>query len=435
MTEQITPSAHSSIVGGSTAARRMHCPRSYALEALVPPDTGNSYTREGTALHELMATILLDGADPLELLPFTFEEKRPDGTVDWSFTVDRDLWDDKGQPALDAFDAFVEEIETAWNQPFDFVVEQRVQFPGIPGAFGTSDIVGKCGDEVFTIDWKFGRKIVEAEGNAQIMFYTVGALHSCAEFLNANVAEPDASDRPVTGVIIQPMRGGASRWETSLGELQAMQARLVKAVDDARANGLKAAISKGPGCDFCRCKPICPMYVADTSAMVEKMQRLKERQAAATDDTAAEDAEDIALLLADMLPLADAVEEWASAVHKTAHQFAEGGTKLPGYKLVAKAPGGGRSWAVTEDDVAKFFKNRRFTLDEYMPRSLISMPQGEKLLKAQGKEVPEAMVKKPVSSGTKLVRESTDGQAVTLDAAGGVVAGIAAKLAKLQGGE
>ena len=61
-TNHLTPEEHSDIVGGSTAARRIGCPRSYALEQLVPKDDrGSEYAREGTALHELMAMALRDG--------------------------------------------------------------------------------------------------------------------------------------------------------------------------------------------------------------------------------------------------------------------------------------------------------------------------------------------------------------------------------------
>ena len=83
-----TPEEHSDVVGGSTAARRIGCPRSYALEKLVPPDPGSSYAREGTALHEMMAIILDKDKKPEELLPFTFKREGHDVEGDWKFTVD-----------------------------------------------------------------------------------------------------------------------------------------------------------------------------------------------------------------------------------------------------------------------------------------------------------------------------------------------------------
>jgi hypothetical protein len=56
------------------------------------------------------------------------------------------------------------------------------QFPGIEGAFGTSDIIARCGNEIFVLDWKFGRGVVPAEENKQLMFYTAGALNTARDF-------------------------------------------------------------------------------------------------------------------------------------------------------------------------------------------------------------------------------------------------------------
>lgn len=49
MNQHITPDQHSDLVGGSTAARRIGCPRSFALEQLVPKDNrGSIYAQEST---------------------------------------------------------------------------------------------------------------------------------------------------------------------------------------------------------------------------------------------------------------------------------------------------------------------------------------------------------------------------------------------------
>lgn len=433
------PSAHSSLVGGSTAARRLHCPRSIHLEKLVPPeaeDDSSPYAREGTALHELMAEILGKGVDdPTTLLPFTFAQKGADGAVLWSFTVDRDLWDQKGAPALAAFDAFVASVEAGWNQPFDFLIEQRVAFPGLPDAFGTSDIVGRCGDEVFVIDWKFGSRPVSAQDNAQIMFYTAGALNTCAAFLNKDLTI-DAKDpgRPVTGVIIQPMAGDEpSVWETDLGAINGMAAELRDAVYEGVSKGNDAPIAKGKGCDWCRCKPICPLYNRDLSQMADKLSALK----AAQDKQAAEPAPindhraELAAILSDLLDLSEAVEDWAASTAKLAHDLAMDGVTIPGRKLTAKT-GGARSWAVEEGEVAAWFKNRRYKLDEYMPRKLLSMPQAEKLLKADGRTLPADMIKTPGITGYKLVRDGHPGPAYAPGAeTSAAISGLAERLAGL----
>lgn len=424
-TELLTPEEHSDIVGGSTAARRLGCPRSLYLESLTPKvESDSEYAREGTALHEMVATVLKNAVDePTSLLPFTYTRRDAAGVELWSFTVDLDLWVDKGQPALAAFDDFLARVEGEWEQEFDLLVEQRVAFPGIPGAYGTSDVVGRCGPEIFVFDWKFGRNPVDAWENAQLMFYAVGAMNSCAEFLKVK-AEDVA--RAATLVIIQPMaKEIISLWETDVDELNQMAADLRAAVDEGRHQKQEARIAKGKWCDYARCKTICPLHTRDVSAMVEKMVALKARsnggdsplvdlptkpvegdgphRVTVTTSMPASTAIDWSTFYGDMLDIASTVEAWCSEIAKQAHDFAMSGGTVAGRTLVAKT-GGARSWAKGEEEVQKFFKNRKFTLDEYMPRKLLSLPQGEKLLKSTDRELPEDMVQKPGVSGYKLVQ-------------------------------
>lgn len=431
MTEHhITPEEHSDIVGGSTAARRIGCPASYLLEQKVPKDeTGSVYAQEGTALHELMAVILGQGKEPMDLLPFTYQKFSDEtGLVDWEFTVDADLWQDKGAPALDAFDRYVENVEKEIGEPFEFLIEQRVEFPGITGAFGTSDIVGKCGEEVFIMDWKFGRGAVEVEENKQLSFYALGALNSCKGFLKDTNAET-----PVSLCIIQPvLHDRVQEYRTTVGKLDLFRIELIAAVEAARFTGAK--MQKGPWCTFARCKSICPLYLNTVGDLSEKFAALQQKVEANAAARRAHEAPpheiDFTTVYAELLDLAETVEDWASEVHKQAHSFAEGGGEIEGRKLVAKT-GGARSWAKPDEDVMAFFKNRKFKLDEYMPRKLLTLPQGEKLLKTTGRELPEDMVKKPGISGYKLVRDGTKGEPYRPTAA--QASELAAKLAKLGG--
>jgi len=53
-------SKHSAIVGGSTAGRLLACPASLARTRALPPsaDAPSEYAEEGTAMHEVMATLM-----------------------------------------------------------------------------------------------------------------------------------------------------------------------------------------------------------------------------------------------------------------------------------------------------------------------------------------------------------------------------------------
>lgn len=411
MTDQITPEEHSDIVGGSTAGRRIGCPASYRLEQKVPDEVKSDsiYAREGTALHELMAKLLLDPeVDPLDLLPFAHTQRdRETGEELWTFEVDRDLWDEKGAPALAAFDAFLDKLEEEEGEPAEFLIERRVEFPGIAGAFGTSDIVGKCGSAIFVADWKFGFKPVDVTENPQLMFYGRAALNTCASFLGA--LKPQ---RRVVLAIIQPVGAGLSRWDTTVDELDRFRFTLYEAIDEAR-KAETPRMAKGKWCDFARCKTICPLWLNPGAVFAEKWEALQAAQAQQqlegardpeTGSIIGRDVIDWGALYGELVGLAEQVEEWAAEVHKQAKAYAEAGGVVAGYKLVERR-GGGRKWAQPEKTVEGFLRRAGLKIDDFAPRKLITLPQAEKKLKPLGKDIPAKYVQEPGVTSTALVHE------------------------------
>lgn len=418
-----TPLDHSDLVGGSTAARRIGCPRSYALEQKVPKDeTGSVYAQEGTALHEIMAIALEQDRDPLDMLPFTYTAR--DGS--WSFTVDHDLWMDKGEPALRAFDKFVVKQEQRLGEPMRFLIETRVEFPGIPGAFGTTDITARCGNEIFVLDWKFGRGIVPAEENKQLLFYAAGALNTSRAFFDGMTL---TAATPVTLAIIQPERAdGIDVWTTDMLRLHHYEIELQAAVQTIREEGLNAPVQDGPWCRFARCKAVCPLHLGAARKLADRFGDLQAAMAGpkvGIDDSGGfalkcqvcgrgwRDTEDAPCKCheindwperyADLLELVDIVEDFCTEVRERAHHAAEQGMDIPGWVLEAKRAGG-RRWAVEEDQVVKTFEEEGYDLDQIAPRKLLTLPQMEKILKRDGKVIPDGFTEQPEPNGTKLVR-------------------------------
>jgi hypothetical protein len=395
MTDHITPEEHSDIVGGSTAARRIGCPASYKLEQQVPrDDRGSVYAQEGTTLHELMAMALRDGVEPTDLLPYTFTH--PSG---WSFTVDRALWDDKGEPALAAFDAFVARTEDEIGSDMRMLVERRVQFPGIRGAFGTSDIIGRCGDELFVMDWKFGHGAVSPVDNKQLQFYAAGALNTEADW----VGDVDPTT-PVTLVIIQPANALigtdiVQEWPTTVGDLDAYADELQAAVAEAETDNARCAT--GDWCKFARCKTVCPLHLNPLGALAGKLTELQAAQAASNGSP--DDRLDWSQRYAELLEMAELAEPLIAEVFAQAHAYAEQGNKIEGWGLEAKRAGA-RSWAVDTRLLKLFFKRHRIKLDDWAERKIKSPAQIEKLLKAREIDLPKHYVEQGVSSGTKLSR-------------------------------
>lgn len=396
MSSQITPEEHSDIVGGSTASRRMGCPRSYKLEQIVPKDDrGSVYAREGTALHELMAMTLRDGVEPTEMLPYTFHAA--DGS--WSFTVDKALWDDKGEPALEAFDIFCAKQEQRIDADMRIIVERRVAVPGIAEAFGTSDIIARCGDEIFVMDWKFGFKTVRADENKQLMFYAAGALNSEADWVG-----PVYHDTPVTLAIIQPLNAQSGNdivqsWTTYVSAIDDFVRELKEAVTEAQVEG--ARIAKGTWCDFARCKTVCPLHLNAVHVLGEKLAELKARQE--TSNGSPEDRVEWGQRYAELLEMAGLVEPLVAEVYGQAHAYAEQGSSIPGWGLEAKRAGA-RSWGVDEKTLKNFFKRHRIRMTEWTELKLKSPAQIEKVLKPKGLEIPKHYIEAGTSSGTKLSR-------------------------------
>lgn len=393
---QITPDAHSSLVGGSTASRRIGCPRSFALEQRVPEDDRSSvYALEGSALHDLMAVALERDVEPTSLLPFTYT----DSVTDAEFVVGPELWADKGEPALKAFDTFVADQEERLGEQMQFLIETRVEFPGIKGAFGTADIIARCGPEIFVMDWKFGRGIVPAEENKQLLFYAVGALNTARDFFKGMIL---SHETPVTMAIIQPLRpGGIDVWRTDMLRLHHYEVELQGAVTEIETEGDQARIQKGSWCTFARCKAICPLHLGAAVHLADKFAALEQQ----VKGKKAPPPNDMAERYADMLDLVDMVEDWCKEVRQQAHQSAEHGVSIPGWVL---EPGrkGPRRWAIDETEVLKTFTGPEFGLDEDViaPRKVLTLPQLEKILKREDKMIPDGFATQSEPTTTRLVR-------------------------------
>jgi len=455
MTQQhATPEEHSSVVGGSIAARRIGCPRSYTLEQMVPPSQGSAYTREGTALHEMIAQVLRNDIEPGSLLPFTFKREddgRPEGA--WEFTITEDLWYEVGQPALDAFDTFIDAIEMNTGGVFEFVIETRCVLPGIANAFGTADVIWSCGNLSGVWDWKFGRNRVSVEANDQLMFYARAAVSTIPAMFGAKAYGEVDPTREVLLSIMQPqVSEEPSEYRVTVGELEEWRNTLQAAVKSATEQGMSAPIGKGKWCDYATCKAVCPLWAGQSAAFGEKMAKLAEIQKTegvknltdvkvnglehrdifdhdALSNVGAELG--FAEILPELLALADTVEGWVKQVRDAAFEMLEGGAQVDGWRIGISTTSR-RTWGVDEAAVRKFFKNRRYKIDEYMPRQLITMPAAEKLLKRDDRAVPEDMIDKKVSTKNALVRADSALPASSLSSDSAKALGD--KIAALTGG-
>ena len=379
--------AHSS-VGGSSAKRIMECPGSMLLCEKYPSKS-SEFAEEGTAGHEAIDMILQGKTQKdTDVIGLTFNK----------IVITEEFFHEAIEPALDIFDALDKELGG-----IEFFNEQRVVFPGIDGAFGTVDIVGKSRDRTVVLDWKLGKGVpVSAEENQQLLYYAYAAAHTepTSQFFDR--------DRPIELFIVSPrMNEGEpmTRWMTSYLQLDAFAIDLKHAVD--RALEPDPPFKLGAWCKFCSGKLGCPLY--------NNM----------ANETLALSPEELSAQLADRLPYADALIDMGTRLKDMAHALLEQGQPVRGYKLVNKRAT--RNWA-DEERTVKYFAKIGLPAAERHVKKLISPAQAEKVLKANKlpDTLPDHLVEK-VSSGTTLAPESDKRPAVLL--AGGAMKMLGDKLA------
>lgn len=382
------PLAHSKTVGSSTAARIIGCPRSYRMSENLP-NKESDYAAEGTLCHNAMEAIL-DGKvdDDKDVIGFEYEAE--DGTV---HTLTDDLYYEMIEPAMAAFDSL-------FDDRFEFLVERRVSYPNIEGAFGTADIIGQTDSYSVVLDWKFGRGVgVEVKENKQLLFCASAARHDFPDMFE---------HEKIFGVIVQPGFSHEPQvWQFTHAEIDAFE----KDLDAAWACIDDTAIPQREGdyCIFCPAQALCPAK----HEKIKKVQQLNLKRQKGEPTNEHVESHDLAVLL----PLAEDALEWAKAVKKMAHEELERGTEIEGWKLVPKRAT--RSWG-DEDEAATALRNMRMKKDELYPVKLISPAQAEKWVKAnsstkraktiRAKKLDELIVSH--SSGTTLAPVSDSREAV-----------------------
>lgn len=352
--------AHSSIVGGSTAKRVIACPGSVALVQQMPPKPSSKYADEGTLLHNAIADVLGQGSPPASHI----------GTSYQGVTLTEELHAEKLIPALRALDAVDPHKE------MEFQVEAVVGFgDALPGVFGSADLIGRIGRRAIVLDWKFGAGVaVDVEENAQAMFYAAAAMRT------PETAWAFEGVTEIECVIVQPPF--VKRWVTTPARVAKFEKQLFAAVKTASRP--EAPFAAGDHCRWCAAKPICPILSGGVMRALQTSLK-------------ALDADNLAAAVRD----ADVLEDWIKDVRALACQVLEQGLPVPGFKLVPKRAM--RQWV--DEDQAKDTLSDFLTPEELMVTKLVSPAQAEKVLKKHKIDLPGNLVV-AISSGNTMAPES-----------------------------
>jgi Protein of unknown function (DUF2800) len=379
------PSQHSSIVGGSSAARILNCPGSVAMQASLPPVTNRDsiYSIEGTALHSVMELLITGKTTLAKLLakPITVND----------IEITEELVNEALRPAMVYWEDLITRVDT-WQ------LETKVEFPGIEGAFGTADVIARDDIENITYitDWKFGageavKAVYEDEykdvlvTNEQLMFYACGANHTQPEYFPPGCR--------VVLTVVQPRARGhdpITSTEVSMDELYDFEEELRLAVDEA---GEEYPITKkGRWCRFQNCQTICPHHtgpLVDLKLLAPKVLETPNHLKA----------------LLHILEAAPIVENLIREARTQAHLMMSNGESVPGWKLVAKRAN--RQWTV---DVKALAKKLRLPAAKLYDTKLKSPAGVEKM----GVEIPAGLAVS-VSSGTTIAPVSDKRPAISGD--------------------
>ena len=366
------PDEHAELLGGSSAARRYHCPASYRLEPGIPGHTSKAAER-GTRLHAAVAD-LVTGAERLsEAFPEAYE-------------------------AYKAFEKLCEgyAIET-------LMVERRVNPQLGFESFGTVDIIGIGPAHVLIVDWKFGYHQVEARDNYQLQYYA----HATLQDERVKKLLPELYT--VVMAIIQPQSSGnvVVSVAPSTEEELAATARVWK--DNYIVRAAHEPV-KGSWCQWCKAKPSCPAHI-DT-VTVSEFAKVNPHTIVSFGSLEQHVPEFD--LRADNL--GEQLTEWrranelagarVNALEQAVFAKVEAGESVPGWKLVAKRTS--RHWI--DAARAERLLRRKVGADVAAPRALISPPQAERVLGPDYRLLEKYVSRE--SSGVKLVPEEAAGDAI-----------------------
>jgi hypothetical protein len=381
-----------------------------AMVSISPDDKKSIYAAEGTAAHEVAEKAL---RGDLDCSKFLGEVYSIDG-------FDVEVTEELARSAQTYVHYVASQTDVAAGSVL--LIEERHSLAQLNPPFdagGTCDatIIKPHLGEIEVVDLKNGRGIVEVNGNKQTRTYALLAL------LNAPKDLVNQIDQ-VKVTIVQPRaphKDGRIRSETfHIAELIEWTSELLKAMDRSALaleafnmiNGSRTMFDEWaskvltPGnCTFCPALGICPavrkkaLSVAPEIAKTWFEDTTLETPPMLSNTVPALSPEELSHILDGI----DALEDWAKAVRAAAHSLAEGGTTIPGYKLVEKV--GNRKWAADDEKIIADLKSViKLSEDQIFSKKLLSPAQIEKIIGAKRKEEIANMYHNPIT-GTNLVSE------------------------------
>lgn len=306
------------LLAPSSAKRWMTCTPSARLEA-TRPEKDTAYTREGTIAHAMAEAMLLHlQGNTLGYFPEYSEFMRTGEArilhqindcnaekLDWKEMAET-VYEHYVRHVYEAYlGAQIEDPEAV------LLIESKLQLAEfIPEGFGSSDAVLIYGDTLEVFDLKYGKGVkVDAENNAQMMCYALGAYCGQGEFYD--IAK-------VRMTIIQPRLRHESSWGMTAPDLLNWAYNKLKPAAQKAWKGEGEQIP-GEHCRFCK-------VAAQCKALADYTLRISEDKT----EPGLMSLEEIARIL----PHFSTIKSWINSVEEFALEAALEGDIIPGFKVV-----------------------------------------------------------------------------------------------------
>jgi hypothetical protein len=402
----------------------VHCAGSIREESTYPDISGEAAI-DGTGSHQLLEDCLIHGRTAESYLDQVIGVNNEDKPEGWIVKADRI---ERVNMGLNYINRRIDELTKQFPSCTITVEAESRSNPGT--IYGRDDWYGTC-DITITVevdskvvfieiaDYKDGRGYVSEKDNSQLMAYAGGKM---IDQIDCDLPRKKFDVYRVKDVetirqtIIQPKTRTPIRYfdyqpSTVLSKLDELN-RAAEAADDPNAP-LKA----GDWCTWCKANPKRGGHC--TTAASESIEKVKQM----TGEIIASDGVNLFELVADSLDKVDTltneqlrqlmdVKDSFGAIFDrvtdTIVKRIDEGQKVPGYGM--KPGKGSKVWNVSEEELEKFLKNRKFKKDEIRPPKLISPAQALKhpsLTKKQKEDLEKLItVKVGASSLGKVALET-----------------------------
>ena len=372
--------------GGSTAARTINCPGWVNQSKNIPPAPASEHALRGSAIHALFERGMLDPDYQPEPGAVAL-----DGGETFALSAE-----DIAEAVLPCYDA-AEELLSTYNCNHNVEFELFVQRDAETG--GSADLAALSDDgKVLVIgDVKSGGVPVYAENLEQLLFYAWLVLDAYADWDTSQVEK-------LALAIIQPCNRKENIldvWEVAIEKIDDFEQTMLAAIRQSKHP--QAPLKAGDHCKYCPALPVCP----EKTGLAAKVKRLP------VDSLELE-------TLNQAMAIVKEVEQWVKEVKKFAHQQADLGVPIRGFKLIAAQ--GKRTWKNPDTVEALLKKDRTIKVSEMYTKKLVSPAQLEKLFAAKGVFSDKYQEHVKFSEGTNLVPESNPKPA--LPAVGGLLAAV-----------